>query len=128
MQHRKQRVADAIKDAVASIVLKDIADPRLGFVTVTRCSISKDLRIATVYFSVLGSEDEQKASMERLEHARNFIRRHLRQYVFLRYLPELRFRFDDILAHERRVGALLDEIHQDTDDKTEDRTTDNQQP
>ncbi|UCG44046.1 MAG: 30S ribosome-binding factor RbfA [candidate division WOR-3 bacterium] len=123
MQHRKQRVADAIKDAVASIVLKDIADPKLGFVTVTRCSISKDLRIATVYFSVLGNEDEQQASIERLERARGFVRRHLRQYVFLRYLPELRFRLDDILAHERRVGALLDEISQDTDDSTEDEPT-----
>jgi len=126
MQHRKQRVADAIKDAVASIVLRDIADPKLGFVTVTRCSISRDLRIATVYFSVLGNEDEQKASMERLEHARGFIRRNLRRYVFLRYLPELRFRFDDVLAHERRVGTLLDEIHQDSDDKIEDGPTDSQ--
>jgi ribosome-binding factor A len=126
MQHRKQRVADAVKDAVASIVLKDIADPKLGFVTVTRCSISKDLRIATVYFTVLGDEDQQKTSMERLEHARSFIRRHLRKYVFLRYLPELRFRHDDILAHERRVGTLLDEIRQDTDDRTENRPTDSQ--
>jgi ribosome-binding factor A len=126
MQHRKQRVADAIKDAVASIVLKDIADPKLGFVTVTRCSISKDLRIATVYFSVLGNEDEQEASMERLERARGFIRRHLRRYVFLRYLPELRFRLDDILAHERRVGTLLDEIYHDTDHKAEDGPTDSQ--
>lgn len=126
MQHRKQRVADAIKDAVASIVLKDLTDPKLGFVTVTRCSISKDLRVATVYFSILGDEARQKASMERLEHARGFIRRHLRDYVFLRYLPDLRFRIDDILAHERRVGDLLDKIYPDPEKADGGEETDRQ--
>ncbi|MEO0009788.1 MAG: 30S ribosome-binding factor RbfA, partial [candidate division WOR-3 bacterium] len=70
MRYRERRVADAIRDIVAEIILKQISDPGVGFVTVTRCSLSRDLRNATVYFSVMGDEAERQRSLAHLEHAR----------------------------------------------------------
>ena len=79
MQHRDKRVADAIKDSVAKIVLTELSDPKIGFVTVTRCHISRDLKNATVYFSIMGDEQTRQRSFEHLQGARGYIRRRLGQ-------------------------------------------------
>jgi len=110
MHHRDKRVADAIRDTVAEIVVKELADPRIGFVTITRCHISRDLRTATVYFSALGDEQQRQASLRQLEHAAGYIRRLVGQRVKLRHLPNLHFALDDILAAEERIGKLLAEL------------------
>jgi ribosome-binding factor A len=107
MQYREERVATAIKEAVAEIILKEMSDPAIGFVTVTRCRVSRDLKNATVYFSILGEKEKQEAGLKHLQHATGFIRRHLGQRVKLRYLPELHLVLDDVLAQEQRVGDIL---------------------
>ena len=111
MQHRDKRVADAIKDTVAKIVLSELSDPKIGFVTVTRCHISRDLKNATVYFSILGDEATQKQSFEHLQGARGYIRRRLGQMVMFRALPELRFALDDMLAHEMHINEIISDLH-----------------
>jgi ribosome-binding factor A len=113
MQHREERVGDAICEAVAAIIVNELSDPKIGFVTVTRCHMTRDLRIATVYLSVLGTDAERKQTIEHVRHAAAYIRRQLPRFVKLRYLPELRFERDQILAHERRVNELLGEVYPD---------------
>jgi ribosome-binding factor A len=113
MHHRQERVADAIREAVARILLNDVSDPNIGFVTVTRCTMTRDLKIATVYFSILGDKKARKSGLEHLERARRYIRRLLTQHINLRYTPELRFAPDDLLVEERRVSKLLDDIMPD---------------
>ncbi|MFO7638165.1 MAG: 30S ribosome-binding factor RbfA [bacterium] len=110
MQHRQERVADAIKQVVARVVVEELNDPGIGFVSVTRCKVTRDLKIATVYFSVLGDEQQRDRSMAKLKHAAGFIRRHVARALNLRYTPELRFAFDDLREHEYQVGKLLDEV------------------
>ena len=110
MQHRQERVADAIKQAVARIVVEELRDPAIGFVSVTRCRLTRDLKIATVYFSVLGDEAQRRLSLAHLERAIGFVRRRIAQALDLRRTPELRFALDDLREHEARVGDLLDEI------------------
>jgi ribosome-binding factor A len=120
MQHRQERVAEIIRDVVAEIVLNDLADPNIGFVTVTRCRMTRDLKIATVSVSILGNEKQREESLQRIRHAGSYIRRQLARQVKLRYIPELRFVHDDVLAHERRVGELLEEIMpEESEDDTE---------
>jgi ribosome-binding factor A len=114
MQYRDRRVADAIKDTVAQIITCELSDPGIGFVTVTRCNVSQDLRHATIYLSVMGDEHRREEGLAHIRHAGSFIRRKLGQRVKLRYLPELRFALDEVLAHEHRVGELLDGIRQDS--------------
>ncbi|MGQ9707614.1 MAG: 30S ribosome-binding factor RbfA [bacterium] len=107
MQHRDLRVADAIRDIVAEIILTKIADPKIGFVTITRCSLTRDLRHATVFFSVMGDEQKRNQTLVRLEHARGFIRHHLGKRLKLKFLPELHFLVDEILIQEQRIGEIL---------------------
>ncbi len=111
MQYRDKRVADAIKDSVAKIVLTELSDPKIGFVTVTRCHISRDLKNATVYFSIMGDETTKQQSLEHLQGARGHIRRRLGQMVMFRVLPELRFALDDLLAHEMHINEIISELH-----------------
>jgi ribosome-binding factor A len=111
MQHRDKRVADAIKDSVARIILSELSDPKIGFVTVTRCHISRDLKNATVYFSVMGDEVTQRQSLEHLQGACGYIRRRLGQMVMFRVVPQLRFALDDVLAEEMHVNEILSELH-----------------
>ncbi len=111
MQHRDKRVADAIKDTVAKIVLTELSDPKIGFVTVTRCHISRDLKNATVYFSIMGDENAKRTSFEHLQGARGYVRRRLGQMVMFRVLPELRFALDDVLAEEMHINEILAELH-----------------
>jgi len=104
-------VADAIRDIVADIILTKIADPGVGFVTVTRCSLSRDLRNATIYFSAMGDEEERQRSLAHLEHARGFIRHQLGLRLKMKFLPDIHFELDEILAQEQRIGKLLDELN-----------------
>jgi len=117
MQNRDLRVADAIRDIVADIVLTKLSDPAIGFVTITRCSLSRDLRNATVYFSVLGDEAMRQRSLTHLEHARKFIRRLLGQRLKLKFLPELHFELDEILLEEQRIGKILDQLAPEEEEK-----------
>ncbi len=110
MQHRDLRVADAIRDIVADIVLTKISDPKIGFVTITRCSLSRDLHNATIFFTVMGDEEQRKVSLAHLEHARGFIRHLLGRRLKLKFLPELHFEVDEILLQEQRIGKILEEL------------------
>ena len=118
MQHRDKRVADAIKDNVAEIITNEIADPGVGFVTVTRCSITRDLKHATVYLTIMGSEARQREALAHLEHAKGYVRRRLGERVKFRVVPELRFLMDDVLMQEMRVNEIIAGLHRDETDTT----------
>jgi len=113
MQHRDIRVAAAIREAVAEIILNNLNDPAVGFVSVTRCRVSKDLRIATMHITAPGDDKRKAAALEHIRKATNFIRRHLAERIQLRCLPELRFFNDDMLDQELRVGNILHDLFPD---------------
>ena len=100
-----------MRDEIAKIITTELADPKLGFVTVVGVKMTKDLKRAMVYVSVMGDDKKQKESLEHLTRARNYIRTLLKSRVVMRYLPELVFKFDTLLAQEERVAQLLSEIH-----------------
>lgn len=124
MRYRERRVADAIRDIVAEIVLTKISDPKIGFVTITRCSLSRDLRNATVFFTVMGDEEQQKVTLFHLEHARGFIRYLLGQRLKMKFLPALHFAVDEILLQEERIDKILDELNLKKPKEAPDQTTD----
>lgn len=111
MPYRGQKIAEAIKNAVAEIILEDLADPKLGFVTITATKISNDYKKAILYFTTFGEGVEKKEILQHLNHAANFIRSHLKQKVTLRYLPELVFEIDTLLEEEQKIGRLLDTLN-----------------
>ncbi len=87
-----------------------IKDPRVGFVTVTRVDVTRDLSYATVYFSVMGPEEEKEGTLHALEHAAGYIRRELGKGLRVRKIPHLRFKVDRNLEHSLRIGELLQKI------------------
>jgi ribosome-binding factor A len=111
---RQRQVAELLHQEISTLIQQRARDPRLGFVTVTGVEMSPDLRVAQVYVSVLGSEDDVQQSLASLRHAAGFFRRELGSSLSLRYLPELNFRQDDTLERGLRIDALLDSLDEAT--------------
>lgn len=107
---RQLRVAELIQQELASMIIFDLRDPRLAFVSVTRVQVSSDLRHANVYISSLDGEETRADVLAGLHKASGFLRRELGNRTKLRYVPELAFHFDDGLIQSQRMSDLLDEI------------------
>ena len=115
MTTRQDRVSDLIKDEVSRLLLRDVRDPRIGFVTITGVSVSPDLRNARVFVSVLGEPAARDASIEALNSAAGFFRRRLFRNLGLRYPPSIEFRLDDSLDRGERIDRALRRIHEGVD-------------
>lgn len=111
MTRRAERVAEEIREEVARILAREIKDPRIGFVTVTRVHITPDLRSARVFVGVLGDEAQRRRTFQGLDQATGYVRRGVGQRLRLRFTPELSFAYDEGLDATARVAQLLDEAH-----------------
>lgn len=109
--HRSERVAQEIRDEVALMIGRELKDPRIGFVTVTRVDLTPDLRYARVYVSVLGDKDQQKKTLQGLKQATGFVRREVGRRLRMRLTPEVQFLFDKGLDATDRVARLLEEVN-----------------
>lgn len=105
-----ERVAELMKQEIMNIILKDIKDPRVGFVTVTKVKMTKDMRNARVFVSLMGSDEEKRASMEGLESSLGYIQREAGSRVQLRYTPVLSLAIDDTLEHGAHIQKLIEDI------------------
>lgn len=110
MPERRQRLAAEIQDVVAA-VLAGLSDPRLGFASVVRVEVSRDLAVADVYVSVLGEAEVWASSAKALASATSLTRRRVAERLQLRKAPELRWKMDPSLANSQRIDHLLGEIH-----------------
>jgi ribosome-binding factor A len=107
--HRSLRIAEAIREVVSSAILFEVADPRVRAVTVLRVEVSGDLRNATVYVSVMGSEGEQKLAMQGLKHASGFLQSRVAARLQTRFTPVLTFKRDDSVKKSIEISRLIDE-------------------
>ncbi len=107
---RAEKVGEAIHEILSALLIKGVKDPRIGFTTITGVKLSDDLHLATIYFTVVGDEEEKKATADGLNSARGFLRRELSKNLRMRYVPDLLFRYDASLDYGRRIDNLLDEI------------------
>jgi ribosome-binding factor A len=110
---RSDKVGVVIKEEISRMLIREIKDPRIGFVTITRVKVSKDLRFVKVYFSVLGDQSAREDSLRGLNSAVGFMRRELGRKLRLRYVPDIVFSFDPSLEHMSRLAELIQEIHED---------------
>ncbi len=119
---RIKRVNEACKEALGEILQEEVKDPRIGFVTVTDVEVSPDLRLAKVWISILGSQEEVEEAQKGLEKARGFMRRALGHRVRLRYTPELRFFLDRGAEISEKVQEILHDIVDEGETEDEDET------
>ncbi len=110
---RSERVGDLIQKEISEMLVKSVKDPRIGFVTITRVSVSEDCRLAKVYYSVLGSLTDKDRSKKGLESARGFIRKELGRRLTLRYTPEIAFQFDPGIEYSVHIGEVLHNLHEE---------------
>jgi ribosome-binding factor A len=117
---RPDRVAEAIREEVATFLAEGVKDPRVvGLVTVTGVDITRDLRHAKVYVSILGSESERAATLDGLGSVASHLRSRIGRALRLRIAPEIAFKLDQSVAHAARIETLLAQLH---DERTADAT------
>lgn len=108
---RPDRVAEAIRVEVATFLNQDAKDPRIvGLVTVTGVDVSRDLRVATVYVSIYGTEAEQAATREGLASVASHLRSRIGRALRLRLAPEIVFKPDESIARAARIETLLSQL------------------
>jgi len=110
MTQRTQKIDELLRQEIGQALEREVTDPGLGFVTVTRVETSPDLSHARVWVSVIGPEEKRKASLAALRRAMPFIRHGLGAKIRLRRMPELEVRLDDSLERGTRVLHVLDEL------------------
>ncbi|MEZ4597473.1 MAG: 30S ribosome-binding factor RbfA [Chloroflexota bacterium] len=111
MSQRTARLDELLREEISAIVARDIADPRIGFVTVTDVDVAPDLAHATVWVSVIGDAAARRASVRALGRAMPFVRHQLGA-LRLKRVPELHVREDDSAERGTRVLRILDELEQ----------------
>ena len=104
---RAERVSRLLKQAISSVLLNELSDPRMGFVTVVKVEPASDLKSARVYVSVLGEEGVCNRTMRALTHAAGFIRRSIGHLVTLRSVPTLEFVRDDSVKRSVRISRII---------------------
>jgi ribosome-binding factor A len=106
---RSQRVSDLLREEIADIIMYKLKDPRIGFITVTGVEVTSDLKIATVYVSIL-KEEEKKPTLDILQAAKSFIRSELSKRLRMKYIPTVDFKLDSSIEYGSRIDTLLKEI------------------
>lgn len=112
---RPKRVADMIKNEIGLLLLSKVKDPRLTQVVIVAVEVTRDLRKAIVYYSVLGDEQHVKKVAEGLTRAKGFIRSHLARELGMRATPDLLFKLDRSMIHQQEMEMLLKEIKTDAE-------------
>ncbi len=111
---RPDRVAEAIREEVAMYLAEGVKDPRVrGMVTVTGVDVTRDLRHAKVFVSVLGEEAERADTMAGLAGMAAHLRGHIGRALRLRAAPELTFKYDQSVTHAARIETLLGQLRQE---------------
>src|SRR5438093_12561123 len=108
---RPERVADQIRSELGALLTREVHDPGLGFVTITRVQMTRDLQQARVFYTVLGDENSRRQSDRTLHRALPFLRRQIGARLKLRRVPELQFLYDESIAGQDRIEQLINQNH-----------------
>ena len=115
MTTRQERIKELLKAEISSIIMREMNDPRLGFVTITDAEITKDLQHAKVYISVLGDEKQKEETLKALQGAAGFIRSEFGKRVVMKMIPDITFKFDTAVEHGTRIFELLQQVKDDVE-------------
>jgi ribosome-binding factor A len=107
------RINDLLQEEIARLLLREIKDPRIGFVSITRVKTNKDMRNARVFISIYGEEETQVQALEGLASAAGYIRKQLFRNLSLKTVPKLTFVLDESIAYSDRISSLLRELEQE---------------
>ena len=109
-RRRPEQVAEIIRQVLAEAITREVRDPRVGLVTLTRVDVSGDLSHANVYVMVSGEEADRQRGLEGLQSASGFLRTRVAKALATRTIPELHFVLDRGLEHAARINAMLADL------------------
>jgi ribosome-binding factor A len=107
---RPERVADQIRSELALLLTREVHDPGIGFVTITRVQMTPDLQQARVFYTTLGDDTARRNTERALDRAGVFLRRQIGARLRLKRVPELIFTYDESIAGQDRIEQLLNEV------------------
>lgn len=117
-KQRLDRLNSLLKEVVSEVIHKDVDNPDVAeFVSVTRVDISRDLKHARVYISIIGDDETKQSTLKALSRAAGFIGVNASKKVVMRFFPTLRFIIDDTVDKVMRIEELLKEIHEEQDSR-----------
>lgn len=108
-KHRDNRIGEELRKEISDILLNEIKDPDLGFVSIVLVDVSRDLRVAKVYYSVMGSEEDIEKTKNAIKRAAGFVRHEIAGRLSLRYAPELVFIYDNSIEHGIKISKIINE-------------------
>ncbi|SCA58590.1 Ribosome-binding factor A [Chlamydiales bacterium SCGC AB-751-O23] len=115
---RMSRLNSLLKEVLSEVIQKDVKNPHIHpLTTITRVDITRDIRQAKVYVSVMGTDDEKKSTVNELNNAAGFIAINSSKKVTLRFFPSLIFKIDDSVDKQVRIESLIHEINQERSDR-----------
>ena len=120
-QLRVEKLQELIKQEISKMLLNDLKDPRIGFVTVTHVTVTGDLRDAKVYVSIMGNDEQVKSSWEGLQSSLGFIRREIGHRIRLRFTPTIEFALDTSLDYSEHIQKLLLQVERENQTQKSDQ-------
>lgn len=105
-QHHLERMSEALKEEIGTIIEGELADPRIGLCNVTEVLLAPDGKSARVFIHVDGDEQEARKTLKAIEAAKGYIRHELLELLGVRHVPELNF----VLDRSQEIGARIDEL------------------
>jgi len=120
--HRREKVASLLREELSKILLLDMRDPALNFVSITGVNMSSDLKTAVVYVSVLGDAEQKKKAMAALNKGKGYVRKIIASRVNLKYNPNLIFELDESIERQAKIDEILAKIkNEERDNKRNSR-------
>ena len=111
--HRQEKLGELFAAELSDLMRTRLKDPRVGFASITHVEVSGDFRHAKIFVSVMGSLEDQAATMKGLKHASGYLRHELAERITLRYMPELVFKLDTSIAEGAKVLELIRQNEQE---------------
>jgi len=123
MSRRTERVQEAVRRVVSEVLQRELRDPRIaGVITITKVEVTSDLRLAKIFYSVLGDEKKKRLVSKGLKSATNFVKKHVGNEMNLRYTPDIMFKVDKKLEYSARIDEVLHKIHREEGDEKNKRS------
>ena len=110
---RPERVGDQIRVEITELLAREVHDPGIGFLTVTRVTLTSDLQLARIYYTTLGDDKARRESARALERASPFLRRQIGKRVRLKRVPELQFFFDGSVERQDRIERIIMDLQEE---------------
>lgn len=112
-QYRQEKLGELIALELSDLLRTRVKDPRVGFASITHVEVSGDLRHSKIFVSVMGTPEEQAATMKGLKNATGYLRHELATRISLRYMPEIAFKLYTSIAEGARILDLINKIEEE---------------